>query len=70
MQPKIQYTIEVFHPNTGAPIIKPQRYTFENWDQVQVQIEADKRHFVDMAHCTMKYSANDTTVELTGSYGT
>lgn len=69
MQPKISYTIEVLHPVTGKPIsLKVSR--FDNWDQVQLQIFADKRQFVDMAKCTLKYSANDgTTVELTGSYG-
>lgn len=68
MQLVIRYTLEVLHPATGEPLALRVR-RFNDWSEVETQIIADKKQFVDMAHCTMKYAANDSQVELTGSYG-
>jgi hypothetical protein len=64
----IIYTIEVIHPETRKPISLKAR-TLQTWDQVQAQIEADKRHFVDMAHCIINYTANDNQAQLSGTFG-
>lgn len=64
----IMYTIEVIHPDTRKPI-SLKAVTLQSWEAVQTQIEADKRHFVDMMHCIMNYSANDSTAQLSGTFG-
>lgn len=64
----IMYTIEVIHPDTRKPI-SLKAITLPTWDQVQKQIEADKLHFVDMMHCIINYSANDSTAQLSGTFG-
>jgi hypothetical protein len=68
MPATINYTIEVLHPDTGAPISLNVK-KFNDWDQVTNQIIADKKQFVDMAHCTMKYWANDSQNTINGSFG-
>lgn len=68
MIPAISYTIEVLHPVTGK-LISLNARKLDNWDQVEKQLMTDKARFVDCAKCTLKYSANDSQVELTGSYG-
>jgi hypothetical protein len=64
----IIYTIEVIHPETRKPI-SLKALTLPTWDQVQLQIETDKRHFVDMMHCIINYTANDNQAQLSGTFG-